>query len=72
MILQVSASHERLQGAVVGYEDHVQSLAEELESTRSNYQSVCEEVTSLKEQLASLGSVQDQHHLLVLEVGMCV
>ena len=68
--LQVSASHQRLQGAVGQYEGRVQSLAEELEATKSGYTEACEEVTALKEQLASLTSAHDQQHLLVQEVGV--
>lgn len=61
-------SHERMQGAVREYEGHVQSLEEELEFTRSNYNIACKEITDLKEELITLGSVQDQQQLLVLQV----
>lgn len=53
-----------------GYEGRVQSLAEELEVTRSSYQHACEEIARLKEQLASLDSLQEQQQLLAQEVGV--
>ena len=54
---------------VGGYEGHIESLSEELEVTRSSYQEACGEVERLKEQLASLGSLQEQRDLLVAEVS---
>lgn len=65
----MGASHERLQEAVEEYEGRVQSLVEDLEVTGSNYQSACEEIAELKEQLDAAGSLQDQYQFLEQEVG---
>ncbi len=67
-MLQVGVSHERMQGTVAEFEGRVQSLAEELEFTRSNYENACQEITDLKDELVALGNVQDQQQLLVQEV----
>lgn len=67
----MGASHERMQGVVEACEGRVQALADELESTRSNHKSACEEILELKEELASLESLQDQQQLLILEVCGC-
>ena len=60
-----------MQGVVEACEGRVQALADELESTRSKYKDACEEVLALKEELSSLGSIQDQQQLLILEVCGC-
>lgn len=69
-LLQVGVSHDRMQGAVKEYEGRVLSLQEELEFTRSSYSIACQEIIDMKDELVSLGSLQDQQKLLVLEV-MC-
>ena len=53
------------------YEGRVLSVAEELEATRAGYQGACEEIAQLKEQLLSMGVLQDQQQLLQQEVGGC-
>ena len=61
-------NHEQIQANVAEYEGRLQSLQEELELTRSSYDSACQEIMDLKDELASLESVQEQQQLLVLEV----
>lgn len=66
--LQVGVNHEQIQVAVAEYEGRMQSLQEELEFTKSSYNSACQEIMDLKDEVASLESVQEQQQLLVLEV----
>lgn len=71
LTLQVGASHERLQGAVEDYEGRVQSLAQDLEMTKSNYHDACREIAELQEKVEAQESDQQKHQLLLLEVSGC-